>query len=135
MHYIARNLRLIYFRSTFLVFSHFNIFNGGLTSLSGYPVYHSMYDDFVWMEKFGDPMFHRHVAGTPCNSTSVQAVLKNPSITFGDGKKSGECNRVLMGPAQGVVHITDGYVDWVVIILPGSNRDRGFVAPEYDRNK
>ncbi|KAG1346635.1 putative glutamate carboxypeptidase LAMP1 [Cocos nucifera] len=28
----------------------------------GYPVYHSMYDDFVWMEKFGDPMFHRHVA-------------------------------------------------------------------------
>ena len=24
-----------------------------------------MYDDFVWMEKFGDPMFHRHVAGEP----------------------------------------------------------------------
>ncbi|CAK9172715.1 unnamed protein product [Ilex paraguariensis] len=29
----------------------------------GYPVYHSMYDDFIWMKKFGDPMFHRHVAG------------------------------------------------------------------------
>ncbi|KAK8955228.1 putative glutamate carboxypeptidase 2 [Platanthera guangdongensis] len=28
-----------------------------------YPVYHSMYDDFVWMQKFGDPLFHRHVAG------------------------------------------------------------------------
>ncbi|CAN0900047.1 Probable glutamate carboxypeptidase LAMP1 [Linum grandiflorum] len=28
----------------------------------GYPVYHSMYDDFVWMNKFGDPMFHKHVA-------------------------------------------------------------------------
>ncbi|XP_022731511.1 probable glutamate carboxypeptidase LAMP1 [Durio zibethinus] len=28
----------------------------------GYPVYHSMYDDYVWMENFGDPMFHRHVA-------------------------------------------------------------------------
>ncbi|KAL4563876.1 hypothetical protein LXL04_027924 [Taraxacum kok-saghyz] len=28
----------------------------------GYPVYHSMYDDFVWMTKFGDPMFRRHVA-------------------------------------------------------------------------
>ncbi|EPS58906.1 hypothetical protein M569_15905, partial [Genlisea aurea] len=27
-----------------------------------YPVYHSMYDDFVWMKKFGDPGFHRHVA-------------------------------------------------------------------------
>ncbi|KAK8503088.1 hypothetical protein V6N13_025848 [Hibiscus sabdariffa] len=28
----------------------------------GYPVYHSLYDDYVWMEKFGDPMFRRHVA-------------------------------------------------------------------------
>ncbi|XP_022749864.1 probable glutamate carboxypeptidase LAMP1 [Durio zibethinus] len=28
----------------------------------GYPVYHSMYDDYIWMENFGDPMFHRHVA-------------------------------------------------------------------------
>ncbi|CAI0426201.1 unnamed protein product, partial [Linum tenue] len=30
--------------------------------VGGYPVYHSMYDDFTWMQKFGDPMFHRHVA-------------------------------------------------------------------------
>lgn len=28
----------------------------------GYPVYHSMYDDFIWMRDFGDPMFNRHVA-------------------------------------------------------------------------
>uniref|UniRef100_A0A0E0JIH0 Transferrin receptor-like dimerisation domain-containing protein n=1 Tax=Oryza punctata TaxID=4537 RepID=A0A0E0JIH0_ORYPU len=28
----------------------------------GYPVYHSLYDDFVWMEKFGDPGFRRHAA-------------------------------------------------------------------------
>ncbi|KAI4350786.1 hypothetical protein L6164_005202 [Bauhinia variegata] len=27
-----------------------------------YPVYHSMYDDFIWVEKFGDPNFQRHVA-------------------------------------------------------------------------
>ncbi|GKD17172.1 probable glutamate carboxypeptidase LAMP1 isoform X1 [Tanacetum coccineum] len=27
-----------------------------------YPVYHSMYDDFVWMRDFGDPMFRRHAA-------------------------------------------------------------------------
>nr|XP_011468171.1 PREDICTED: probable glutamate carboxypeptidase 2 isoform X1 [Fragaria vesca subsp. vesca] len=33
-----------------------------MTFGKGYPVYHSMYDDFVWMEKFGDPSFHRHVA-------------------------------------------------------------------------
>ncbi|KAL3535684.1 hypothetical protein ACH5RR_004145 [Cinchona calisaya] len=29
-----------------------------------YPVYHSLYDDFTWMKKFGDPMFHRHEAVT-----------------------------------------------------------------------
>ncbi|XP_057447245.1 probable glutamate carboxypeptidase LAMP1 [Lotus japonicus] len=34
-------------------------FGGGIAS---YPVYHSLYDDFIWMKKFGDPMFQRHVA-------------------------------------------------------------------------
>ncbi|XP_060968391.1 probable glutamate carboxypeptidase LAMP1 isoform X1 [Cannabis sativa] len=29
---------------------------------NGFPVYHSLYDDYVWMKKFGDPMFQRHVA-------------------------------------------------------------------------
>ncbi|CAD6229883.1 unnamed protein product [Miscanthus lutarioriparius] len=28
----------------------------------GYPVYHSLYDGYVWMAKFGDPGFRRHVA-------------------------------------------------------------------------
>ncbi|XXG57343.1 hypothetical protein AAC387_Pa03g4521 [Persea americana] len=28
----------------------------------GCPVYHSLYDDFIWMQKFGDPIFRRHVA-------------------------------------------------------------------------
>ncbi|KAK4765350.1 hypothetical protein SAY86_026440 [Trapa natans] len=34
-----------------------NFYFGG-----AYPVYHTMYDDYFWMEKFGDPMFQRHVA-------------------------------------------------------------------------
>ncbi|KAJ8768775.1 hypothetical protein K2173_023679 [Erythroxylum novogranatense] len=29
-----------------------------------YPVYHSMYDDFIWMKNFGDHMFQRHIAGS-----------------------------------------------------------------------
>jgi hypothetical protein len=33
-------------------------------AVSEYPVYHSLYDDYVWMERFGDPLFHRHVACT-----------------------------------------------------------------------
>jgi len=27
-----------------------------------FPVYHSLYDDYIWMAKFGDPLFQRHVA-------------------------------------------------------------------------
>lgn len=39
-----------------------DICNGKCFKNAGYPVYHSMYDDFTWMRKFGDPMFQRHVA-------------------------------------------------------------------------
>lgn len=27
-----------------------------------FPTYHSLYDDYKWMAKYGDPLFHRHVA-------------------------------------------------------------------------
>jgi len=27
-----------------------------------FPAYHSLYDDYMWMAKYGDPLFHRHVA-------------------------------------------------------------------------
>lgn len=27
-----------------------------------FPAYHSLYDDYMWMAKYGDPHFHRHVA-------------------------------------------------------------------------
>ena len=33
-------------------------------AVSEYPVYRSLYDDFDWMERFGDPLFHRHVVCT-----------------------------------------------------------------------
>eukprot|EP00271_Cylindrocystis_brebissonii_P013529 TRINITY_DN33410_c0_g1_i1.p1 TRINITY_DN33410_c0_g1~~TRINITY_DN33410_c0_g1_i1.p1 ORF type:complete len:324 (-),score=53.97 TRINITY_DN33410_c0_g1_i1:661-1500(-) len=36
----------------------------GDSDAHGYPVYHSVYDNFHWMEKFGDPEFRRHVACT-----------------------------------------------------------------------
>ena len=41
------------------------ISNGAPWTLTGpeYPVYHSLYDDFVRVEKFPDPGFLRHVAG------------------------------------------------------------------------
>ncbi|XP_062206820.1 probable glutamate carboxypeptidase LAMP1 [Phragmites australis] len=41
---------------------HIGIPSLDMTIGSGYAVYHSLYDDFIWMEKFGDPLFQRHVA-------------------------------------------------------------------------
>jgi hypothetical protein len=43
-------------------------------AVSEYPVYHSLYDDYVWMERFGDPLFHRHVACTE------RATLSNSKV-------------------------------------------------------
>ncbi|KAI3905265.1 hypothetical protein MKW92_012292, partial [Papaver armeniacum] len=39
--------------------------------------HHSMYDDFTWMRKFGDPMFQRHVAGVRVASNSGYSLLLN----------------------------------------------------------
>jgi len=41
---------------------HIGIPSVDMTIGSDYAVYHSLYDDFIWMEKFGDPLFQRHVA-------------------------------------------------------------------------
>ncbi|KAL6974473.1 Lysosome-associated membrane glycoprotein 1 [Sarracenia purpurea var. burkii] len=41
---------------------HIGVPSADMSFGKGYPVYHSMYDDFTWMKKFGDPMFLRHVA-------------------------------------------------------------------------
>ncbi|KAJ0970607.1 hypothetical protein J5N97_018566 [Dioscorea zingiberensis] len=35
---------------------------GNKINMERYPVYHSLYDDFFWMENFGYPMFQRHIA-------------------------------------------------------------------------
>jgi hypothetical protein len=42
-------------------------------AVSEYPVYHSLYDDYVWMERFGDPLFHRHVA---CTEPAIYQIQK-----------------------------------------------------------
>ena len=33
-------------------------------NVGDYPMYHSTYDDYAWMSRFGDVGFHRHVAAT-----------------------------------------------------------------------
>nr|XP_051227728.1 probable glutamate carboxypeptidase LAMP1 isoform X2 [Lolium perenne] len=46
----------------FAFVQHIGIPSVSMSVGSDYAVYHSLYDDFTWMEKYGDPMFRRHVA-------------------------------------------------------------------------
>ncbi|XBH90123.1 hypothetical protein VPH35_081874 [Triticum aestivum] len=46
----------------------------------GYPVYHSLYDDFVRVEKFADPGFCRHVAAS--TTTARRSWCFSPSTTL-----------------------------------------------------
>ncbi|KAK2645529.1 hypothetical protein Ddye_020724 [Dipteronia dyeriana] len=48
----------------------------------GYPIYHSMYDDFIWMEKFGDPMFQRHVAAASVSGLLALRLADDKFLPF-----------------------------------------------------
>ncbi|KAF8393459.1 hypothetical protein HHK36_021703 [Tetracentron sinense] len=50
----------------------------------GYPVYHSMYDDFIWMKKYGDPMFQRHVADSVEDVECVASILGLVALRLAD---------------------------------------------------
>ena len=51
---------------------------------SGYPVYHSIYDNFRWMSKFGDPGFHCHrsMAQVSIQTKIKQCICKWKLITI-----------------------------------------------------
>lgn len=56
-----------------------------LPSMTAYPVYHSEYDNYHWMVKFGDPLFHRHVASKfphPDVCATFCQVLDSCSLCF-----------------------------------------------------
>ncbi|CAL4947524.1 unnamed protein product [Urochloa decumbens] len=48
----------------------------------GYPVYHTLYDDYVWMAKFGDPGFRRHVAAASIWGMMALSLANDEIIPF-----------------------------------------------------
>src|SRR6202050_5694135 len=50
--------------------------------IGDYGVYHSMYDDFYWMKKFGDPTFEFHVALAKILGTLVLRLDESDTLPF-----------------------------------------------------
>lgn len=59
----ALNARILGSGSDYTVFfNHLGVPSADLSFEGPYGVYHSVYDGFVWMDRFGDPGFHYHAA-------------------------------------------------------------------------
>lgn len=76
-----------------------------------YPVYHSLYDNYLWMEKFGDPGFKRVVAASSIWGLASLRVADNVIIPFHYGvyadelegyTKAVEQRLVIHGPSVNV---------------------------------
>lgn len=57
-------------------------FTFGRTSTDPVYHYHSIYDSFYWMDKFGDPSWHYHVAAAKVINLLTVALVESPVINF-----------------------------------------------------
>jgi N-acetylated-alpha-linked acidic dipeptidase len=60
-----------------------------------YGVYHSLYDDFYWMKKFGDPEFKYHAALAKVLGTMTLRLDEADVLPFDYGAYAGEISRAL----------------------------------------
>jgi N-acetylated-alpha-linked acidic dipeptidase len=60
-----------------------------------YGVYHSLYDDFYWMKKFGDPEFKYHVALVKVLGTMTLRIDEADVLPFDYGSYAGEISRAV----------------------------------------
>lgn len=61
---------------------HLGIASSDFSFGGAYPVYHSVYDNYHWMEKFGDPGFHRHVASARMWGIMALKLADDPVLYF-----------------------------------------------------
>jgi N-acetylated-alpha-linked acidic dipeptidase len=62
--------------------------------IGDYGVYHSMYDDFFWMKKFGDPSFEYHVALAKILGTLALRLDESDTLPFDYSAYAAEITRV-----------------------------------------
>ena len=60
-----------------------------------YGVYHSLYDDFYWMKKFGDPEFKYHAALAKVLGTMALRLDEADVLPFDYGNYAGEISRAV----------------------------------------
>jgi N-acetylated-alpha-linked acidic dipeptidase len=62
--------------------------------IGDYGVYHSMYDDFFWMKKFGDPTFEYHIALAKILGTLALRLDESDTLPFDYSAYAAEITRV-----------------------------------------
>jgi N-acetylated-alpha-linked acidic dipeptidase len=66
-----------------------------ISSAGEYGVYHSVYDDFNWMKRFGDPDFSYHVMMTQIAGHILMRLADSDVPAFDYGEYAAELNRLL----------------------------------------
>lgn len=76
-------------------YQHAGIPSLDISSSGEYGVYHSIYDDFNWMKRFGDPEFSYHVMMTQISGRIVMRLADSDVPAFDYSEYAAEVNRLL----------------------------------------
>jgi N-acetylated-alpha-linked acidic dipeptidase len=79
--------------------------------IGDYGVYHSMYDDFFWMKKFGDPTFEYHVALAKILGTLALRLDESDTLPFDYSAYAAEITRVTSDLATRAIKLGIGTAD------------------------
>ena len=71
--------------------------SNGTKSAHGYPVYHSVHDNFYWMSNFGDPSFTHHVAMGLVWSKTAVLIATTPVLPYDPRDYADALDRIFKG--------------------------------------
>ncbi|WVZ68884.1 hypothetical protein U9M48_017764 [Paspalum notatum var. saurae] len=100
---------------------HIGIPSVDLSIGSDYAVYHSLYDDFIWMEKFGDPLFQRHVAAASMWGLVALRLSDEEILPFNYSNYAAELERIVTvapGYQDGALRINERVLGMPVSLSP-----------------
>jgi N-acetylated-alpha-linked acidic dipeptidase len=83
--------------------------------IGDYGVYHSMYDDFFWMKKFGDPSFEYHVALAKILGTLALRLDESDTLPFDYSAYAAEITRAANDLATRATKLGIGSADVLAV--------------------
>lgn len=94
-------------------YQHAGIASMDISSVGDYGVYHSVYDDFDWMKRFGDPEFAYHVMMARISGRIVMRLADADVPAFDYGEYAAEVERLLVD-LRAAARVTAGHSEHVL---------------------